>query len=132
MPMDVRAVQRLLNGDMSHRGCWRCAMPMLRVGWTPDDVPALDFGFGFARALRPANTRRDDERLTQGMRVPGSACAGLEGDSSAPHARGGGRLDYGIDAHGAGEILLRAFGRRLRAVAFDFHCSPPCPLMSNR
>jgi hypothetical protein len=37
-PVDRFAVQRLLNGDVRHRGRRRSVVPMLLTGWNPDHI----------------------------------------------------------------------------------------------
>src|ERR1700742_1596547 len=73
-PIDDFTVERFLNGNVCHRGCGRGAMPMLLVRRKPDHVAWPDFFDRSALALRPSQTRRDDQRLTQWMRMPSGAC----------------------------------------------------------
>src|ERR1700716_2762266 len=55
-PLDMLAFERLLHGDMDHRGRGRRAVPVLLAGWKPDGVASADF------AQRPA----------PGLRAPGA------------------------------------------------------------
>ena len=86
-PIDRFAVQRFLNRDMSHRGRRRSAMPMLFTGRKPDHITGPDFLDRAASALRPTKTGRNDQRLTEWMRMPGGASTRLERDVCATHAR---------------------------------------------
>jgi len=58
---------------MSHCGRRRGAVPMLLVRRKPDYIARPDFLDRSALALRPPNARRDDQRLTEWMRMPGGA-----------------------------------------------------------
>src|ERR1700737_634118 len=92
-PVDGLAVQRLLNGDVGHRRSRRCAMPVLLTGLEPDYIPWTDLFDRPALALHPAAPEDDDQRLTQWMRVPCRARAGLEGDGVAGRSRRGARSE---------------------------------------
>src|SRR5438132_629634 len=80
-PVNRLAVQRLLNSDMNHRGRWRRAMPMLLVGFKPNDIAGSDFFNLPAPTLNPPKAGRDDQRLTEWMRMPGGAGARFERDA---------------------------------------------------
>jgi hypothetical protein len=58
-----------------------------------------------AFALSPAAARRDDEGLTERMRVPCGTCTRLEGNAGALNQRRIGRLKKRIDPHRAREPL---------------------------
>jgi hypothetical protein len=77
-PFDRLAVQRLPNGDVRHRDRRRCAVLMLLVRRKPDHVARPDFLDRSALALRPPKARRDDQRLTERMSMPGGASTRLE------------------------------------------------------
>jgi hypothetical protein len=47
-PIDELAVHRLLNGNMRHRGSWRCAMPVFLTGRKPDHISRTNFLNRFA------------------------------------------------------------------------------------
>ena len=85
-PVDRLAVQRFLNGDMRHRGRWGSAMPMLLTGRKPNHIAWPNFLDRTALTLRPPKAGRDDQRLTEWMRMPGSARTGLERDAGATNA----------------------------------------------
>src|SRR5207249_7789933 len=82
-PIDDFPVQRLLNGNVSHCGRRRSAVPMLLVRRKPDHITRPDFLDRPAPTLRPPNARRDDQRLTEWMRVPCGASTRLERDACA-------------------------------------------------
>ena len=92
-PIDHLAVQRFLNGDMRHRGCWRGAVRMLFTARTPRDITWPDFLDRPAFALHPSEAKRDDQRLTERMRMPGGACTRLERDACATNTCRFGRLE---------------------------------------
>src|SRR6266550_8778624 len=84
------------------------------ISWTDLlDWPAI--------ALHPAVTERHDENLTQWMRVPGSARAGLERDGVAGRARRWRYREQRINSHRASKPLARSLPRRLRAASLDLH-----------
>src|SRR5207302_2170612 len=80
-PVDRLAVQRLLNGDMSHRGCRRSAVPMFLARRKPDHIAWPNFLDWTAPALSPAKAGRDDQSLTEWMCMPGGAGTRLERDA---------------------------------------------------
>lgn len=86
-PFDVLAVECLLNGDMRHRCRRRCSMPMLVSGRAPDNVACTDFDAGFAVALSPAASGRNDEGLAKRMGMPVGSRAGFKGNACAGDAR---------------------------------------------
>src|SRR5437867_8617040 len=79
-PVDDFTVELFLNGDMRHGCGWRSAMPMLLAGRKPDHIAWPDFVDRAALALNPAKPRRDDQRLTEWMCMPGGTGARFEGD----------------------------------------------------
>ena len=86
---------------------------MLLTRFEPHDVAGPNVLDGLAFALHPAEARRDDERLSERMRVPGGPCAGLKGDDRAANARRRASLKRGIDSHRAGKPVAGTFGRWL-------------------
>jgi len=58
---------------------------MLLVRRKPDHIACPDFFNWFALALRPTDTGRDDQRLTQWMCMPGGTRARLKRDACATH-----------------------------------------------
>src|SRR5438094_7467276 len=77
-PVHGLAVDLLLDGDMRHGRGGRCAMPMLFARRAPDHIAGPDDLDRTAPALHEAAAGRDDERLTQGVRVPIAPRAWLE------------------------------------------------------
>src|SRR5258708_31665898 len=71
-PIDNLAVELFLNGNMCHGRRRRGAMPVLLAGREPDHITRPDFLGRTAFALDPAAARRDDERLTERVRMPRS------------------------------------------------------------
>ena len=82
-PVDRFAVQRFLNGDMSHCGRRRSAVPMLLTGRKPDHIAWPDLLDRAVPTLRPTKAGCDDQRLTEWMRMPRGASARLERDACA-------------------------------------------------
>ena len=95
---------------MGHGGCGRRAVPMFFAGREPDDVAGTNFFDGTAFALGPTEAGGDDDGLAEGMRVPGGAGAGFEGDNCGGGASGRLRLEERIDPDCAGEPIGWAFG----------------------
>ena len=110
-PVDGFAVELFLDGDVGHGGVGSGAVPMFFAGREPDHVAGADFFDGAAPVLGPAAAGGDDQRLAERVRVPGGACAGLEGDAGSDGAGRGGRVEEAIDAHGAGEVIGRGLVR---------------------
>src|SRR5205823_4902118 len=61
--------------------------------------------------LRPSKAGRDNQRLTEWMRMPGGASTRLERDACASHACRIGCLEQRVNAYGAGKIFGRPFAR---------------------
>src|SRR3954447_22447789 len=108
-PIHGLAVKRFLNGDMSHGGGWRGAVPVLLPGREPDHVAGPDLLDRPAPALRAAAAGRHDQGLPQGVGVPCGPGPRLERDARAGHTRRIGRLEQRVDAYGAREILAGPF-----------------------
>lgn len=94
---------------------------MFLAGREPDDVAGMDGLDGAAPALGEAGAGGDDERLAEGVGVPGGAGAGLKGDARALAAGGCRGLEEGIDPDAAGEVVGRAFGRGAGTVSLNIH-----------
>ena len=69
-PIDNLAIELFLNGDVRHGRGRRSPMPVLLARREPDHIAGPDFLDGSSLALNPAAARRDDESLTERMRVP--------------------------------------------------------------
>jgi hypothetical protein len=80
---------------------------MLFAGLEPDNVPWTNLLHLSAFALDPSATRDDNQRLTEWMRVPGSARARLKSHNRASDARWGLTLKHGIDPHCPSEPTRR-------------------------
>ena len=87
-PIDSLAAELFLDGDVAHCCGCSCAVPMLFTGRKPHDIAGANFFDRTALAPHPAPTGRDNQRLTEGVRVPGRASAGLEGHKRAGDAGG--------------------------------------------
>src|SRR4051794_4475854 len=111
-PLDRTAVQCFLDGDMRHGGGGRGAVPVLLPRREPDDIARPDLLDGIAKALRPTQTRGDDQGLAKRVGVPGCTSARLERHARAPNARGVRGFKQRINPHGAREIISRPFTRR--------------------
>src|SRR2546422_5613210 len=102
-------------------------MPMPLARRATDHVAGPDDLDRAAPGLHETAAGRDDERLTERMRVPIAARAWLERYIGAARPCGSGCLEKLVDAHRTGEILGRPSGGGLRAVSFDVHClNSPC------
>src|ERR1700683_245094 len=77
-PIDGASVQRLLDGDMRHRGRRRRTVPMLLTGRKPDNIARPDFLPRAAPTLHPSEPGGDNQRLAERMRMPGGAGSRLE------------------------------------------------------
>src|ERR1700716_221569 len=102
-PIDVPAIDSFLNGDVTHGVARGCSMPVLHARRNPHHVARLDLALFAAPVLYPSRSGGDDQNLPGGVRVPGAARAGLEGDVARTHARLRTRAHERGDHHGAGE-----------------------------
>src|SRR3954469_6184637 len=98
-------------------------MPMLLTRLEPDHVAGPDLLDGSAIALDQAGAERDDEHLSQRVRVPCRASARLEGAGVTGGARRRFDTEQRIDPHRAGEPIGRPLTRRLRTAALELHVS---------
>src|SRR6267143_894659 len=96
-------------------------MPVLLAGREPDHITGPDLLDRSAFALNPAAAGRDDESLTEWMRVPCSPRARLEGYAGALNTCRIGCLKKRVDSYRATEPIRRPLGGRLRANSFDLH-----------
>jgi hypothetical protein len=111
---------------VGHGGVGSRAVPVPAARFAPDDVAGTDLGLGLAFALVPADARGDDQGLAQRVGVPGASRAGLKADQRAGRASRIAPGELPLDGDVAGEIVVRALLRRLRAAADDLHwCSLP-------
>src|ERR1039458_327183 len=120
-PINGFAVQLFLNGNMGHCRRWRCSVPMLLSRCKPDDIAGPDLLDWAAPALRATTARHDNQSLTERVRMPCGASAGLEGNTGANNTRGVTRLKQRIDLDRARKVLRWSLARRLGAVWFDLH-----------
>jgi hypothetical protein len=80
-------------------------MPVLLAGEEPDYITGPDLLDRAACALNPTAASRDDESLTERMRVPSSSRAGFEGYGGTLNERRIRRLKKRINPHSASEPL---------------------------
>src|SRR3954467_7923090 len=120
-PIDHLPVEPLLNRDVRHRRRGSRPVPVLLARREPYHVAGMDLLDRASLPLDPAAAGRDDERLTQGVGMPGRPAPGLEGDGVAGCTGRGLCREQWIDADRAGEPLGRSLGRRLRAYSGDIH-----------
>src|SRR6266550_2915922 len=108
-PVDRLAVQRFLNGDMSHRSRRRSAVPMLLTRRNPGHIARPDFLDRTAPTLRPTKAGRDNQRLTEWMCMPGGASTRFKRDACATNTCRFGCLEQRVNAHPPGEPVRRPF-----------------------
>ena len=77
-PVDNLAVELFLNGDVRHGRGWRGPMPVLLAGREPDHITGPDLFDRSAFALDASAASRNDESLTEWMRMPCSPRTRLE------------------------------------------------------
>jgi hypothetical protein len=118
-PLDVFAVEEFLNRDVRHARRRRRAMPVFLARRNPDDIPFADFLGRTASWLNPARASRDDQRLTQRVRVPCCARAGLERHAAAGGPGRSGRVEQRIGAYSAREVLGWSLPGKLRSASRD-------------
>ena len=120
-PVHDFAEQCLLDRDVCHcgRGCG--SMPMLLARRKPDHVARPDFLNRTAPMLCQPNAPRDDQCLTEWMRMPCGAGARLKRDAGSANTCRFGCLEQRVDANRPGEIISRSLARRLRTASFDLH-----------
>src|SRR5262249_38611588 len=115
------AIERFLGGDMNHAGGRRSAVPMLFVRRDPHDVAGFDLAHFAAPALHPARSRNHEQRLSERMRMPGGAGAGLEAHQARAHARRRRRLDDRLLPYGASEAVGGRAAGWPRTAIIDIH-----------
>src|SRR5207249_3888054 len=120
-PIDDFPVQRLLNGDMSHCGRRRRAVPMLFIRRKPDHITRPDFLNWSAPTLRPPKARCDDQRLAKWMCMPGGASTELKRDACATNTRRFGRFEQRVNSNCPGKPIGRTLAGILRTRSFYLH-----------
>src|SRR5256885_1674790 len=112
-PVDHTAVLPLLDGDVRHRCRGRSAMPVFLARREPDHIAGTDLLDRSAFPLSPTATSRDDESLTERMRVPCSPRTRLERHARALNKCWIRGLKKRINSDRASEPVGRSLGRRL-------------------
>src|SRR3954451_611280 len=120
-PVDNLTVEVFLNGDVCHGRSWCAPVPVLLAGREPDHVTRPDFLDRSAPTLRPATACRDDESLTERVRMPCSPRTRLESDAGTLNKCRIGCLKKWIDTYRSSEPLCRSLHGRLRANSLDVH-----------
>src|SRR5436309_6891233 len=80
-PIDHLAVEFFLDGDVRHARGGRRPVPVLLPRREPDHVAGTDLLDGTSVALHTAAAGRDDQGLSQRVRMPRRPGPGLEGDA---------------------------------------------------
>src|SRR5215207_7903759 len=127
-PVDGKAVECLLNGDVRHRRGRRGAVPVFLIGLEPDHISRMDFLDRAALALYQAAACRDDKDLAKWMGVPCRASAGLEGHRVASRPRRSGRSEQRVDPYRASKPFGRAPAGGLGTDSFYLHLPSPWSL----
>ena len=104
-PVDGLSVEPFLNGHVRHGCRARRAVPMLFSRGKPDHVTRSNLLDRASPSLRAAAACRDDQRLSERVRVPGGPRTGLECHAGADDARRIWCAEERIDAYRAGEVL---------------------------
>ena len=102
-------VEVLCDCEVRHGSLRRRPMPSSAPPESSDDVSCANLLDGITPSLDAPGTRRDNQDLTSGMRVPRGTGAGLERDGAGGGVRGGERFEQHLDLHAAREVLR---GRR--------------------
>src|SRR5215210_3720330 len=120
-PLNCLSVELFLDGNVCHGRRCRGAVPMLLSRREPDHITRPNFLNMSAVTLNPATTSRDNESLTKWMRVPCSACAGLERNAGTLNPCRLWRLKKWIDPYSACEPVRWPLARGLRSNSSNFH-----------
>ena len=96
-PIDNLTVLLFLNCDVRHGRSGRCAVPVLLTRREPDHIAGADFLDRPTFTLRPTAARRNDQSLTERMRVPRGTSTRLKSYAGALNKRRIGRLKKRID-----------------------------------
>ena len=91
-PVHGLAIELFLNGDMAQGGGRSGTVPVLFARREPDYVARPYFFYWSTPALDPSATGCDDERLAEGVGMPGGASAGFERYDGAGNTSGVGSI----------------------------------------
>src|SRR4051812_46569032 len=113
---------------MRHGVIRRGPVPVLLTRRKPHDITGTDFFDRTAPALDAPNPESDNQRLTEGVGVPGRASARFEGHARTLRPFRRMRVEKRINPNGAGEPVGRPFpeGRdpaRLISIFFSFRAA---------
>ena len=123
-PVDDLAVELFLNSDVRHGRSGCGSVPVFLAGREPDHITRPDLLDWSAFAPGPTAACRDDEGLTERMRMPRSPRTRIESYASTLNKCRIRCLEQQrIDRYRASEPLRRTPDGRLRANSFDVHIS---------
>jgi hypothetical protein len=109
-PVHRLAVEFLLNRNVRHRRGRRRTMPVLLAWRKPYDIAGPNLLDRPTPALCATDAGSHDQRLTERVRVPCCAGAGLKRNARAGSAGRNGRVEQRIDANCSCEPLGGSFG----------------------
>src|SRR5205823_1678171 len=96
-------------------------MPMFFVRRKPYHIARPNFLDWAVPTLRPSKARRDDQRLTERMRMPCGAGTQLERDARATNTCRLGGFEQRINPNVTRKPIRWPLVRRLRSLSFNFH-----------
>jgi hypothetical protein len=115
LPDHVLDVPAAGDHQVRHRRVRRRSVPVFDVGRTTDGLALPERDHFAVTGAGKGDARGDDHVLPCRVKVPGGAGTGLEGDVRAGVMGGVVAGEQHVDAHVAGEIVLRALERLLGA-----------------
>jgi hypothetical protein len=122
-PIHNFPIQAFMNRNMGHGRGWAGPMPVFLAGWKPNHISGQNLLERASPTLREATACRDNQGLTQWVRVPSRACSRLEGDAGPESTCWIVGLKQWVNPYRAGEPFGGACARGVAAVSFDFHDS---------
>src|ERR1700722_1537905 len=108
-PVHRLAAGSLLNGDVSHGRRWRRPVPVFLSWREPDHIPGVNLLDRGTFPLNPSTACRDNQCLSERMRMPGGTRSRLKGDAGATDKRRVGCLKERVDTDSAGKPVCRTF-----------------------
>jgi hypothetical protein len=94
---------------------------MLLSRGEPNHISGVNFLYRTAFPLSPPATCRDNQCLSERMRMPGGTRSRLKGDAGTSNERRVGCLKERVNTDSSGKPVCRTFAGRLRTNAFDVH-----------
>lgn len=120
-PIHNPPASTLLNRDVGHCSGRRGTMPMPLSGRKPDNIAGVNLLNRTALPLDPPASRRDNQCLAEGMRMPRRSRSWLKRDAGARNSRRFRSLEERVNANRTGKPVRRAFAGGLRSIALDIH-----------